>query len=149
MEWKTTFKKFLVYGIFVFLSVWLVLTLRSASLIWIHNIFMGNPWKLFKHQFRFCTFISLIQTPIMLLCALIYYRFRRTCGLRHVAGATLLLCILNLFIRPIGFWTQNYRIICPTLTIGAVFVFPLLAWLVLFFLPINRKPADRVIQNNK
>jgi len=74
----------------------------------------------------------------MLLCALIYFLIRRSCDLRHVAIATLLLCILNLFIRPIGIWTMYYRTLGPILTIGAVLIFPLFSWLVLFFLPISR-----------
>ncbi len=146
MKWKTPFLRVLIYGIFVFLSIWLVLALRSASLIWIRNVFMGDPWIRFKNGLRIFIFISAIQTAIMLLCTLIYSLSRRTCGLRHIAGATLLLCILDLFIRPIGIWTMNYRVISPVLTIGTVLVFPLFAWLVLFFLPINRKSVDRDIQ---
>ena len=146
MKWKTPFLRVLIYGIFVFLSIWLVLALRSASLIWIRRQYFSNPWSPFKSDLCIFIFISAIQTAIMLLCALIYSLSRRTCGLRHIAGATLLLCILDLFIRPISMWTMNYRIICPTLTIGTVLVFPLFAWLVLFFLPINRKSVDRDIQ---
>jgi hypothetical protein len=78
----------------------------------------------------------------MLLCALFYYLCRRTCRLRYIAIATLLLCILDLFIWPIAIWTTNYRIDCPVLTIAAILVFPLLVWLVLFVLPINRKSVD-------
>ena len=136
------FRRVLIYGIFVFLSIWLVLALRSASLIWIHHQHVGNPWSTFKSGLRIFILISAIQTAIMLLCALIYSLIRRTCCLRHIAGATLLLCILDLFIRPIFMWTT----ISPVLKIGAVFVFPLFAWLVLFFLPINRKSVDRGIQ---
>ena len=146
MKWKTQFLRVLSYGIFVFLSITLVLALRSASLIWIHHQHFGNPWSSFESELRMSIFISRIQTAIMLLCALIYFLIRRTCGLRHIAGATLLLCILDLFIRPIGIWTMNYRIICPALIIGAVLVFPSFAWLVLFLLPINRKPVGRNIQ---
>jgi len=127
------FLRVLIYGIFVFLSIWLVLALRSASLIWIHHQHFAPPWSSFKSELRILILISVIQTAIMLLCALIYSLSKRTCGLRHIAGATLLLCILDLFIRPIGMWTMNYRIIGPTLAIGAVLVFPLFAWLVLFF----------------
>jgi len=140
------FLRVLIYGIFVFLSIMLVLALRAANLIWIHHQYFGNPWSSFESGLRIFIFISAIQTAIMLLCALIYSLSRRTCGLRHIAGATLLLCILDLFIRPIGMWTMNYRIICPALTIGTVLVFPLFAWLVLFFLLINRKSVDRGIQ---
>ncbi len=143
MKWKTPFLRVLIYGIFVFLSIWLVLALRSASLIWIRHQHFANPWSSFKSGLRIFIFISAIQTAIMLLCALIYSLSRRTCGLRHIAGATLLLCILDLFIRPISMWTMNYRIICPALNIGMVLVFPLFAWLVLFFLPINRKSVER------
>ncbi len=146
MKWKMPFLRVLIYGIFVFLSIMLVLALRSASLIWIRRQHFANPWSSFKSGLRILIFISAIQATIMLLCALIYSLSRRTCGLRHIAGATLLLCILDLFIQPIGIWTMNYRIICPVLTIGVVLVFPLFAWLVLFFLLINRKSIDRDIQ---
>jgi hypothetical protein len=143
VKWKTRFLRILFYGIFVFLSIVLVLALRKASLIWIHHQLFGNPWSNFESGLHVSILISAIQTAVMLLCTLVYSLIRRTCSLRHIAGATLLLCILDLFIRPIGIWTRNYQIICPALTIGAILVFPLFAWLVLFLLPINRNPANR------
>jgi len=146
MKWKKPCLRVLIYGIFVFLSILLVLALRSASLVWIHHDYMSNPWSIFEGRLNISIVISAIQTTIMLLCALIYHLIRRTRGLQHIAGATLLLCILDLFIQPIAIWTMNYRIMCPVLTIGAVLVFPLFAWLVLFFLPVNQKSANRDIQ---
>jgi hypothetical protein len=146
MKWNKSFLRILFSGIFVFLSIMLVLTLRSASLIWIHHDYRSNPWSIFERRLNISIVISAIQTTIMLLCTLIYHLIRHTRGLQHIAVATLLLCILDLFIQPIGIWTMEYGIICPVLTIGAVLVFPLFAWLVLFFLPINRKSVDSDIQ---
>lgn len=142
MIWKKLFLRIIFYGIFIFLSIMLVLVLRSASLTWIHHQYFGNPWSPFKSGLIISIVISAIQSAIMLLCILIYYLIKRTYSQQLIAGATLLLCILDLFIRPIGIWTMNYRTICPVLTIGTVLAFPLLAWLILFILPIKQKPVD-------
>jgi hypothetical protein len=146
MKWKKLFLKFLTYGIFVFLSILLVLVLRSASLIWIHHQYFSDSWSHFMSELYISIVISIIQTAITLLCSLIYYLTRRTCSLRYIAAATLLLCILDLFIQPIYIWTMRYGTTRYVLSIGAVLVFPLFAWLALFFLPINQKSVDRNIQ---
>jgi hypothetical protein len=134
-KWKTILPTILSYTLFVFLSILIVLTLRSASLIWIHDLRMigYTPFELFKREFYIATIISAIQTPIMLLFTLIYFLIRHVCSLRQIAIATLLLCILDLFIRPISIWTMNFRILGLILTIGTILIFPLFAWLAFFF----------------
>ncbi len=135
MKWKRPFLRIILYGTFVFLSIMLVLALRSASLIWIHHQYFYPPWSNFKSGLYISIVISVIQTAIMLLCAMVYYLIRRTCCLQHIAGATLLLCILDLFIRPIGTWTMNYRTICPVLTIGVVLAFSVVSLVCSFYYP--------------
>lgn len=139
MRWKTHLSRILFFTMLIFFSILFVKTLRTASLIWIHDLGMigYTPFGLFKREFYIATIISAIQTPIMLLCGLIYFLIRHVFSLRHIAVATLLLCILDLFIRPIGIWTMNFRILGPILTIGAILIFPLFAWLAFFF------PYDR------
>jgi hypothetical protein len=139
MKLKTHLSRILFYTMLIFFSILFVKTLRTASLIWIHDLGMigYTPFELFKREFYIATIISAIQTPIMLLCALIYFLIRRVCSLRQIAVAILLLCILDLFIRPIGIWTMNFKILGPILTIGAILMFPLFAWLAFFF------PYDR------
>jgi len=145
---KTQLPRICFYGMFVFFSIIVVLVLRSASLIWIHDVGMigYTSWSLFKRNLLISTILSAIQTPIMLLCAFIYFLIRQNLSLRHIAIATLLLCILDLFIRPIGIWTMSYQILGPTLIIGAIIIFPLFAWLILFLPFPDRNLENKYIQ---
>lgn len=133
-KWKNQFPRVCFYAMFVFVSIFIVLALRSASLIWIHDVGMigYTSQKLFKRELHISVFISAIQTAIILPGLIIFSLRRDTFSLRRVAAAILPLCILDLLFKPIGIWTMHYQILGPILTIGAVVIFPLITLLVLF-----------------
>ena len=147
-KWKNQLLKALFYAMFVFLSIFIVLVLRSASLIWIHDVGMigYTSYSLFKRNLLISTILSAIQTIIILPGLIIVTIKRDRFHLRRIAVAILPLCILDLFIRPIGIWTMYYQVLGPTLTIGAIIIFPLFAWLILFLPFPDRNLENKYIQ---
>ena len=131
-------RKAVSYGAIVFSLVLIAMTLRSASLIWIHDERgMGaDPWWLFKRRLVIWGAIAAIQTVVMLL-GFVSFRRMRDSGVRGILFAAIWLSILDLFIEPIGIWTMPWRVLGPLATLGAVLLFPVFAWLVLLVLPTN------------
>ena len=99
----------LIYGTFVFAAIVLTQALRMAGLICVHSYSpMGaRPATLLKGSIRFATLIiAPIQTPILLLGTLSLTRRHPDKRLRYVLLTTVVLCFMDLFIRPIGTWTD-------------------------------------------
>ena len=132
--WKNQLPRVCFYAMFVFVSIFIVLALRSASLIWIHNVGMigFTPLKLFIRELLISVCVSAIQTVIILPGLIIFSLRQDIFSLRRIVVAILPLCILDLLIKPIGIWTMYYQILGPILTICAVVIFPLITWLFLF-----------------
>jgi len=97
-----------VYGMAVFAAIVLTLALRTVSLIWLHDLRpMGaSPWILLRRGLRTALIVAPIQTPILLLGMLLGTRRDADKRRRCTVLATIVLCFLNLFIRPISIWTD-------------------------------------------
>ena len=125
------FHKVLMYGICVFFLVMLVLTCRSASLIWIHDVYSirtNNPWVSFRFDLSCHLLTAVIQTVIMFAGAVICSLRHGVFPLKYMAYATVLLCTLDLFLRPIGIWFNR------GVSLISLFIFPLISLLFLYII---------------
>jgi len=115
-------KTLILYFTFVFAAIVLTLVLRTVSLTWVHNVRpMGaSPLILLKGSVRMALIIAPIQTVILLLGILRCTRRRREKRLRYVVFTTIVLCFLNLFIRPITIWTDYNTTMFFSMVIGFV-----------------------------
>lgn len=139
MNKRSLLTRVLFYLLFVFLFIWLIANLRSASLIWIHNTgFMGyDRWLPFIGHIRINFFIAAIQSAIILPGIIIFIK-KDLYNIQRAAISLIPLCILNFLIEPIGIWTGGYSW-GVVLTIAAVFLFPLCVYLILFLMSIKYK----------
>lgn len=122
-----------VYCTFTLVAIMLALVLRTASLIWIHDLRpMGaNPWILLKGGLRMALIVAPIQAPILLLGVLSCTRRRADKRWQYVVFATIVLCFLDLFIRPVTIWTGYSTPVSFCMIVGLVPVAVLVSFLVL------------------
>jgi len=110
----------LLHIIFVFAAIVAVLGLRSASLIWIHGVMEmeTDPWRALQSGLRFAFFVASIQTPILLLGLLVCTWRRGDERLRCAVVATFLLCVLDLFVRPVVLWSDYSNVVGFSMLLG-------------------------------
>ena len=115
-------KTVILYFTFVFAAIVLTLVLRTVSLTWVHNVRPkgASPLILLRGSVRVALIIGPIQTVILLLGILCCTRRRREKRLRYVVFTTIVLCFLNLFIRPITIWTDCNTTMFFSMVIGFV-----------------------------
>jgi len=123
-----------IYCTFVFAAIVLTLVFRTVSLIWIHDLrhIGASPWILFRGGLRVALTIAPIQTLILLLGALFCTRRHANKRWRFVVFSTIVLCLLNLFIRPIMIWTGYNTTMFFCMVIGFVPVAMLVSFVALF-----------------
>lgn len=140
---KSKFSRGLLYTLFVLLSIWLVLILRSASIVWIHKVGMigFTPWSLFRRYTLISIVIAIIQTLVIVPGIIFFLRRSAFLNLQILVTSLLPLYILNLFIEPIGIWTSRYDW-GSVLSLASVFLFPLCVYLILFLYYVRHQSFD-------
>lgn len=126
-------KTLILYFTFVFAAIVLSLVLRTVSLTWVHNVRPkgASPLILLRGSVRMALMIASIQTVILLLGILCCTRRHREKRLRYVVFTTIVLCFLNLFIRPITIWTDYNTTVFFSMVIGFVPVAILISYICL------------------